>query len=366
MATPVPGGGQFYVVNGVYVVVYDVGNGLKVYYDYSAPGSAQQFAVGNAQQISSADFYALPGLIHGGMVQELASIKDPSFQAWFDKTLTVATGGASWMTDPEMRKIYANWIVNPEISQEEIQAQIRATSYWQNHTDAQRQYQNASPADQAKMDAQAAADLVTQYFNVVGQQISITDPQLQQWAHAIASGTQSEGYIIESYLKPIALQNPQSPWSRTIQNEEEAQRQRGVDVGNKTADVQDLFRRWGVALSQAGAQDLANKLVTKQMSDADVLNQVKTQANVLYPWKPPDVDTETAAGPWLQTYARVLEQPVPELSNDQVQRALTSGMPVYQFEQQLRSTPQWLQTKNASETLSSVASEIGKRLGYEQ
>jgi hypothetical protein len=368
MGAPVPAGGRLLIVDGVYVVQYDVGNGLRVYYDFSAPGTMGQVSTsgyGPAQQVAHDAFYGQQGLIHGGLVQEILGIKDPSYQAWFDKTLNIATGGASWVNNPEMRAIYADWIVNPETSSDEIEARVKQTGYWKGTTDAQRQYNNSSPAEQAKMQNDAAASLANNYFQITGQTINLADPQLRQWATSIASGAQTAGFVVESFIKPIALQNPQSPWSRSIQDEHAQEQQRGVDVSNQSEQVRDLYRRWiGQDPDPNTVSQWANDLVSKQKSEADLLTTLQQQSKQLYPWKDSALETSIAAQPWLSTYSRVLERPA-DLTNPDVQRALTSGQAPWAFEQDLKRKDEWLSTKNGQASVLGAVGSVGRLMGFE-
>lgn len=368
MAARIPAGGKLYVLNGTYVVLYDVGNGVKVYYDFSAPGTMQQVNVGSygpAQTINPDEFYKTPGLVHGGMVQEVLGINAPTFQDWFDRTISVATGGASWVSDPEMRRIYADWVVNPQLSSDEIQGRIRQTNYWRSQTDAQRSFNDSSPAEQARLINEAAASLAERYFALTGKTTSLADPDLQNWARQVASGLQGAGWIVETYIKPLALQNPESPWARTVRTEAEQQLQRGVDVENQAEQVRQLYRRWAVPVSDEAARQWALDIVANVRSQADLLQQLQDQSKVLYPWKDPAMETSVAAEPWMSTYARVLERPAPDIFDPVLQQALTAGSPVYQFEQDLKRRPEWLQTKNAREALPTAAFQIGRLMGFE-
>jgi hypothetical protein len=368
MAARIPPGGKLYVLNGIYVVLYDVGHGIRVYYDFSAPGTMQQVdvgAYGPAQTISPDEFYRTPGLIHGGVVQEVLGITQPTFQDWFDKTISTATAGASWAHDPEMRSIYADWVVNPQVSADEIQARIRQTNYWKSQTDAQRNFNDASPAEQARLVNEAAADLAERYFQLTGTTVDLANPELRGWAQQVASGAQGAGWIVEQFIKPLALQNPESPWSRTVRSEHEQQRQRGVDVENRAEQVRQLYRRWAIPVSDEVARQWALDITANLKSDADLIQQLQQQAAVLYPWKDPQMETMVAAEPWMATYSRVLERPMPDIFDPVLQQALTSGAPVYQFEQDLKRRPEWLQTKNAKESLSTAAFQLGRLMGFE-
>jgi hypothetical protein len=87
------------------------------------------------------------------------------------------------------------------------------------------------------------------------------------------------------------------------------------------------------------------------------------QAQMLYAWKPREMETVTAAQPWLSTFERTMERNA-DLFDPRVQEALTSGRRVWEFEQDLRRTDEWLGTKNGQGTMTETIAEVGRRMGF--
>lgn len=371
----IPRGGALVMVNGVMHVVYNIGNGVHIFYD-AAGLDTNLVNWGGLGHITATDTNAFYDgrmfgrgalMVHGGQVTELASM-DPNvgYRQWFDQLLRATVGDAEWVNDPEMRQVYADYLANQDkIGPQELQARIRATAYWRNRTSITSGYNDMSPADQQRLDREQAQRLVDSWFRIVGENLPANHAVIVDWAHRIASGQATEGEFLEEVAKPWAIAtNPESPWARQMRTEQEAQLERGNEVENQTEAVRQLYDRWGVPGSDAAFQDWGRKLTEKQFSEADLVEWLRAQAQVLYPWKDPSVETSIAAEPWMQTYARILERPAPDIFDPKVQQALNSGMPIFEFEKQLRSTPEWLQTRNAHDDLSRTAMDVGRQMGF--
>ncbi len=117
-------------------------------------------------------------------------------------------------------------------------------------------------------------------------------------------------------------------------------------------------------MSDTQLLDWADKMVNNVYSQADWDSFVRDQAENLYPWKGREVRTLDAALPWLDAVDRILETGPVDLTNSDVQAALQQGMPLFEFEQQLRKKPEWLETENANTELTNTAGRIGRAMGF--
>jgi hypothetical protein len=205
--------------------------------------------------------------------------------------------------------------------------------------------------------------MAQQWYQFTGEAIDATDPRLANYIDDLASGKVSLSSWTENVVKRQALLNPESPWSRDIRTEQQAQGQFGVDVENTAQRIKDLAKRWGVTWSEESYQEWADKIVNRKSSEAEVLQALKGQAQVLYAWKDPEMETAQAAQPWIETYRRVMESEV-DLTNPKVQQALSAGMSVWDFEKSLKGGSDWLGTKNARQEMVGVISEAGRRMGF--
>lgn len=374
----IPRDGVLIDVEGIGLqVVYDLGDGVRIHYDFSWPGVRDQVDLSNwgIIHVSADDFGDgknmgwegdFRGLIHGGMVQELFPLgqQNLGYGQWF-RQQTEKYGAGDWVTDPDVRSLYVEFLANPDkISEQELTARIKLTPYWKSKTTGQLAYNDLSPADQARLDADQAAGLVESWFRFTGENIAPTDPRLIEWGHQIASGSTTMNIVVEQFIKPQAQQNPESPWSRTLRDEAIAQQGFGVDVENLAAQTRQQYERWGVQASTDTYRQWGQELAMKVKSEADLEEHLRTQASILYPWKDPNLATRDAAEPWMQTYARVLERPAPSLFDPMVQQALSVGQPVFEFEKQLKNTAAWETTKNYQDQMVGALTDVGKLWGF--
>jgi len=360
-----PSDAQVYNNGLALMAVFDVG-GVKLAYTIDWSKGAVQFDPAQVHQVSQDAFNQL-GAVQAGDAEELRGMNTqyPSYKAFFDSILnTVMPAGSPARQDPSVLNVIAQRAARPDMSDQEFQNLLRGTTYWQQHTDMQRQYNDLSDAEKQKRRDDVAAQMAQTWFQYTGQPVDSTDPRLGNYVEQLASGQMGFGAWTERIVKPQALDLANSPWARQIADEQKAERQPGIDVENTAQRIKDLARRWGVQWAEGTYQDFGRKISTNEMSEADVLNAIKDQAQVLYPWKNRDVETSVAAAPWVETYKRVMETDA-DLSTPKVAQAMSAGQSMWDFEQSLKQSSGWLNTKNAKETMVSTIAEAGRRMGFQ-
>lgn len=352
--------------NGFTVIaVFDLG-GVKIGYDVTWFDGSVRFDP-NAVTHVSADQFNQMGVVLAGNAEELRdlSLSYGSYREFFDTIITTVMGANNpARNDPAVLAVLAQYAGRPDMTEAELQGLLRATPWYQQHTQGQLEWNSLSDAERRVRTDNMAARMIDTWFEFTGETVPITDPRIQNYVEQLASGATGYGAWTEGTVKAQATQNAESPWSRQVRQEQESQLQRGIDIENTAQRVRDLARRWGVQYADRQFTEWATSIQSNQMSEADVLELIKDQALVLYPWKDREMETTTAAAPWIQTYERVLEQTA-SLTNPQVQAALTAGTSAWEFEQQLKRSPGWLETRNARDELFSTVAEAGRRLGFE-
>jgi len=194
--------------------------------------------------------------------------------------------------------------------------------------------------------------------------LEAANPDLADWAERVASGQASQATAVNTWLKEAALEVPESPWARTVREEEQAQGQHAVDVSNMVGQIRDLYFQWGMPLADSAAENLANQVIMNDMSIEEVEEAVRTQANGLFPHKPEMITTREWAQPYMQTYMQTLEMPEVELEDPLVQTALSEGMNLADFRQTLRADERWLETDGARVEMNDKISAIGRVMGF--
>lgn len=348
---------------GVFAV-FDVG-GVNIHYGVNVWNGSVQLDMSKVQNVS-AEQWAAMNSIEGGDAEELRTVTTDfgSFKGFFDKLLAEVFGpGNAAQNDPEVRRVLAEYAARPDMSNAELQNKLQTTQWYQTHTTSELDWNGLSQAEQQKRRDDMAATMSATWLQFTGENVAPDDPRISNYLEDLASGKRTIGAWTETVVKSQALTNGESPWSRQQQDEQEAQRQRGVDVENTAQRVRDLARRWGVKWSEGEYQRWATGITSKTMSEADLLGELKQQAQVLYPWKSPDMETATAASPWVEKYKTVMEKEA-DMFDPQIQSALNAGQPIWEFEQGLKRSSGWLQTKNARDSIGTSIGNLGRLMGF--
>lgn len=341
--------------NGTVFAVFDVG-GAKVAYDIQG---GQTDLSGKQITSISQDEWKSEGIVNGGNVAEVADIKQKfgSYNGFFNAVLAQVMGPNNpAANDPTVRAVLVEKASRPDMTDPELTNKLAATDWYQQHTQGQLNWNGLGDAEKTKERQDAAAQMVTAWEQDNGGSIDPSDPRIQNDVENVASGKISIGSWQQNVSKAAALGNDASPYAQGLKTQ-------GINVSNAAGNIRLLLTKWGLQWSEGTIQKWAADIVNKNKSDDDLTQQLKTQAQVLYPWKDPEMDTTSAAAPWTETYQRVMEQPA-SLTNPDIQKSLTAGQQPWAFEQDLKKSTGWLNTKNARDTLTNSITNVGKMMGF--
>jgi hypothetical protein len=345
--------------------IKQIAPGVHISYTVPFDGTVQ-FDGSRVQFIDQATSDATYGRgIMAGDAAELAGV-----------TRTFGTFGAMWDSivgqvmgynnpakdDPEVLAVLAEYAGRPDMSEAELQNKLQATSWYQGRTSSELEWNSLSQAERQSRLDETASRMVSTVFQFAGADVDPSDPRVANHLEAVASGRLGFGAWTQ-IIKDSATADPESPWSRQVRDEQESQRQRPIDIENTAQRVREATERWGVQWSAETISKWAKDMVEKRSSDEDLTLELRAQAQVLYPWKSPEVESATAAAPLLETYRRVMEESA-TINTPDVQRALVAGQGVFDFETSLKKTDKWLGTKNGRDTMYATISEMGQRMGY--
>ena len=101
-----------------------------------------------------------------------------------------------------------------------------------------------------------------------------------------------------------------------------------------------------------------------RLSFEDVTEELRTQAQGMYPHKPENMSTREWAQPYMQTYMQTLELPEVELDNPSLSRALADGATLADYRQTLRQDDRWLETDGARSEMNEQISGLGRVMGF--
>jgi hypothetical protein len=364
-----PSDAVVYNIGGTWDVyaTFDVG-GAKISYKIP-PNGAVDYSDKPPQVISQADWDA-QNMVDGGDATELGAVTQSfgSFSAFFGSITTQVMGlNNPAKDDPEVKRVLATFAGRPDMSPAELQNMLEGTTWWKTRTTGQLEWNGLADGEKQKRRDDTAAQMADQWTQFTGEVVTAGDPRIQNYVEKVASGEMGMGAWTEAVVKPAALAHENSPYNRQISDEQKAEKQPGIDKENTAMRIRQTLGDWGVQWSEGTIQDWAGKIVNKDASDDDLMNTVKDQAQVAYAWKPRDMSTKDAAAPWLETYNRVLEKSG-DITTPDVQKALTGtdgqATPVWQFEQDLKRSSAWLDTKNARDSLTTMAGSVGKIMGF--
>jgi hypothetical protein len=361
-----PSDAKIYVIDGTMDVyaVFDMG-AVKIAYKVDTGQGAVDWINKPRTVVSQANWDTL-GVVNAGSTGELGTVSQTfgSFSAFWDSILGQVMGyNNPARHDPEVLKIIAEFAARPDMSSQELQNKLQATQWFQNRTQSELEWNSVSDAERNKRREETAAKMIATWQQFGGIQMDMSHPWIQNYLEQVASGRLGFGAWTE-LVKKAAADMPESPYARDLREEEEAQRQRPIDIENTKLRIRQTLQRWGIEWTETEIQRWGTEIMEKRSSDDDLMGVIKQQAAVLYPWKDPELETLQAAQPWLSTYERVMES-TGSLTEPQIQAALTAGAPAWEFEQQLKLSPKWLETRNAQEAMFTGAANIGRRLGFE-
>lgn len=357
------------LVNTVFgvVAVFTPMDGVHVQY-LIRPGSNVQYDASRVQNLSADQWWAKypkGTLIEAGDAEELGTVSMSfgTFKGYWDSIINQVMGfNNPARNDPEVMRVIAELAGRPDMSEAELQNRLQSTQWFQQRTQDELEYNSLSESEKQKRRDEAEARMIQTVFQYAGVDVDGSDPRVKNYVEDVASGRLGFGAFTE-IVKTSAAENPESPWSRQTRDEAEAQRQRPIDIENTAQRIREQAERWGLQWSPDTVTKWAKDMVEKKLSDEDLNTAFRDQAAVLYPWKSPEMETATAAAPWLETYRRVMETQG-SLFEPEIQRALTAGQGVWEFEQELKKSPKWLSTNNGQQSIEGTVAEMGRRLGF--
>lgn len=366
--TSLPKDAQVFKIDGGWVMaVFSPAPGVNIQY-MVPPDNTVSVDWNSVHNVTSAQYHTMfppDTMVDGGMANELGTttLQFGTFGKMWDSIVGQTMGyNNPAKDDPGVLKVLAEFAARPDMEPAELQNRLQATQWFQQHTQDQLEWNGLSEQEKRKRLDETATRMQSTIFQFVGVDVDRNDPRVKNHLEAVASGKTGFGAWTQ-IIKDQAADIKESPWARQVRDEQEAQRQRPIDIENTAQRIRETTERWGVGWSSKTIQKWAKDMVEKKSSDEDLVMELRKQAQVLYPWKDPEVETATAAAPWLETYQRVMEGPA-SISTPEVQKALTAGQAVFDFETDLKKSDKWLETKNGQDTMYSTVSELGARMGF--
>ncbi len=346
--------------------VYDVG-GVKLAYTINTAPNAVDWKSHGALTTFTQDQFNQQGYIMAGDATELGTVTETfgNYRSFYNSILSRVMGPYNpAKDDPEVQRVLADFAARPDMDPAELQNKLQATKWYQTHTQGELEWNGLSAAEQQKRRDQVVQQATDTWFQVAGERVDPGDPRVANYIEQLASGKMGWGAFTQIVQK-AARDNPESPFMRDTRAEQEAQRQRGVDIENTMQNIRDTLRKWGLAWTDGNIRDWAQQIVEKRSSDEDLMQSIKQQAAHLYPWKDPEMETLQAAQPWLRVYEKRFDGKQGSLTDPLIQGALLKGTLPFEFDKQIKRSSQWLTTQNARDELMGAGFEVAKRMGFQ-
>lgn len=264
-------------------------------------------------------------------------------------------------SDKTLYKVFSN-AVKGQWEPQKFVAELKKSQWWKKNSETARQTAYLKATDPATYNARLSA-LKAQINDAGAAMGAVTT-----WAQItrIATNALMFGW------NDSQLRDTLATYTRAVN---------GVYRGQAGADVDTLRQtawRNGVNLSsatlQSWAQNIAKGTSTAQYYQDTIRRQAKTLAPGFAQELDSGVDLYDVAGAYMQSKAKILElNPADvDLFDPDVRSALSSkdasGKPtsksLWQFEQDLRKNPKWLQTQNAQDQTMSVGRQVLRDFGF--
>jgi hypothetical protein len=270
---------------------------------------------------------------------------------------------AFFNSNPELASLI-NQAVSGQWTPDKFRAALMASNWYRTQTESMRSWievQSRDPAEAQKRVADKAR-AIQQMANQQG--ISLGADRLQ----AMATDALSMGWDDLTLQQAVAAEWSYKPG--------------GTAGGAATLEVRvkELADSYGVTVSDAQVADFIGGSMAGRYTEDNIADFMRDQARSKYPGLSGYLDVgmtvKQVAGPYLQSYAQILEQGPETVSvNDPaIQRAL-QGVPakdqqppvkaqsLYDFERDLRKDPRWLTTKNAKDSVQNTALGVLRDFG---
>lgn len=264
-------------------------------------------------------------------------------------------------SDPTLKALFQEAVKNNWTTQQ-FQAKLRASPWYQKNSESVRQWQFEKSTNPATYNQKKQA-LLTQLSQ---RAAALGAPIAWNTLATIADNALKFNYndaqinqILGGYVKAI----------------------NGVYNGQAATDSDSLRQtawRNGVNLSsntvQSWAQQIAQGKATVGFFQNYVRNMAKTFAPGYAEQLDSGMDLYDIANPYIQAKASILEMNPADvdLFDPDIRKALSSStkdgkpssMSLWQFEQQMRQDPRWLNTKNANDSIMGIGHQVLKDLGF--
>lgn len=258
----------------------------------------------------------------------------------------------------ELKSLFSK-AVKGQWTADKFQAELRDTKWFKTHSESERKFLTTKYGDPrtAKQQLDQAYVKVRQMAGQLGlvESASLLK-KMNTWAYNVVAKGWDEGMLRNEIGKYVYF-------DKHLQGE-------GGEVQMK---LKDLAYNMGVTMAGSWYADKTRNVIRGLATVQDYEDEIRKKAAALYPQFKKQIDSGQTvmdiASPYIQSMQNILEIPAGSVSiqDKVIKSALTTKskatgkvevMPLWQFENQLRSDPRWKQTTNAQNGMMQVAHQV--------
>jgi hypothetical protein len=262
-------------------------------------------------------------------------------------------------SNPELKKLFQQ-AVSGQWTPDKFQAEVRDTKWWKSHSETERQFLVLKYGDPKTADQKItqAYTRVRQLANQLGLiETSANLKLMNTWAYNMVAKGWDESQLRAEIGKSILFTGGR------LEGE----------AGEHFQALRSYAYSMGVTMSGNWYGEKARAIIRGIGTEQDFKDEIARQAKALYPQFGKQIDAGQTvmdiASPYVQTMQNILEVPAGSISlqdttlkgalqNKNTQTGESEIMPLWQFENKLRSDPRWNKTQNAQNSMMQVAHQV--------
>ena len=262
-------------------------------------------------------------------------------------------------SNKELKRLFDK-AVKGQWTASKFQAELRDSKWWKTHSKSERDYLTKRFGDPAtaKQDMKQAYVKVRQLANQMGMRETPGNlKKLNTWAYNMVAKGWDDSQLRNEIGKFVYFSGD------TWQGE-----------GGETQEkLREYAYSMGVTMSGQWYADKSRNVIRGLATVQDYESEIRKQAKATYSQWGKQIDggqtVMDLASPYMQSMATILELPAGSINlhDSTIKKALQGKdkntganmvIPLWQFENSLRSDPRWKQTKNAQDSLMGVAHQV--------
>lgn len=268
---------------------------------------------------------------------------------------------------PELKDFFSKAIANGwDKDKATFQAHLQNTTWWKTHSQSERDYLALGYTDKAT--ANQKYDQAYLHVKQLAEQLGVTTSKQQSQLATAAYNVVAKGWSddqLRNYLGTYVIFDHTKGYSPGGEGEQhyDALIQYSYQMGIK--NIPTWYTDW------------ARKITRGLATEDEAKSWIRKQAEAMYPQYQKQLlsgsTVQDLAQPYLQSMSNILELNPGSVTmfDNTIKKAMgykdksgkAASMPIWQFEQNLRADPRWKKTKNAQDSLMSVAHGVLQDFG---